>query len=249
MRRVFLLFLMSIMLAACSGGAAPATPPVAIDPLALLIDAGDKMRGAETFKITVDQTGPDYFFSTDYALVAYRRATGQYVAPGIMQASVRVLALGIPLAIDVYANGADQWYRALWTGNEWLNEAFQEGFNPSTLIAEETGVQAALAALNEVQYIGTTQLESGVSVKQFNATADGIDVAALLGGLIVPVGQVEVEVYLADADNFPARFVVREFNSPNAATPAPGAIVEPITWLMDIFDVNAPSEITPPEGA
>lgn len=233
-------------LAGCGGAAPTETPP---DPLALITTAAEKLRAAQTFRISVDQTGPDYILVTDYASVFFRAATAQYVAPGIMQASVRVSAAGLAISIDVFANGADQWYRAIWTGNTWLNQPFQADFNPATLISEESGFQAALSALIELTYMGATSLESGVAVHQLSATANGPDVTALLGGLIAPAGTVEVEVFIDRATGAPVRFVVREFESPYIATPARGQAAEPVVWTIDLFDFDAPAEIDTPEGA
>jgi len=243
------LFLIGVLIASiltgCAGAAPTETPP---DPLALITTAADKLRAVRTFRISVDQTGPDYYLYTDYAAVFFRAATAQYVAPSVMQATVRVIAAGLPITVDVYSQGDDQWYRALWTGNNWLNESFQPGFNPETLIAEETGFQSALDALVALTYVGATELESGAAVYQLNATANGPDVTALLGGLIAPVGTVEVEVYVARADGFPVRFVVREFDSPYTVTPAPGATPDPVTWTIDLFDIDAEPQLDPPEG-
>jgi hypothetical protein len=239
---ILIALLMAALLTACDSPS-DAPPP---DPLAIITTAAERVRAVETFRITVDQSGPDYFLYTDYAAVMFRSASAQYVAPDTMQATVRVIAAGLPITIDVYAKAEDQWYRALWTGNSWLNQPFQADFNPATLIAEEAGFQTALDSLIELTYGGATTLESGVEVYQLNATASGPDVTALLGGLIEPVGVVEVEVYVARADGFPVRFVVREFDSPFTVTPAPGQTTEPVTWTIDLFDIDAPAEIDEP---
>lgn len=246
MRAVFILLLITAVFAGCSPAAPTETP---IDPLALVNESADKIRAVNTFSLTVTQNGPDYFIYTDYAAAVFRHASGQYVAPNEMQASVRVLALGLPIDIDVYARAADQWYRAIWTGNNWLHEPFQAGFNPETLIAEDTGIKAAVASLIDIQYSGVTELETGVSVHRLDATADGPDVAALLGGLIEPVGTVEVEAYVARDSGYPVRFLIREFNSPYAVTPMPGETAEPVEWIIDLYDFNAESTLDRPEDA
>lgn len=246
MRAVFILLLITAVLAGCSTEAPTETP---IDPLALVQESADKIRAVNTFSLTVIQNGPDYFINTDYASAVFQQASGQYVAPNEMQAKVRVTAVGIPIEIDVYARAADQWYRAIWTGNNWLHEPFQAGFNPETLIAEETGIKAALDSLIDIEYSGVTELESGVSTHRLDATAEGPDVAALLGGLIEPVGTVEVEAYVARDSGYPVRFVIREFNSPFAVTPMPGTTADPVEWIIDLYDFNAEPALDRPEGA
>ena len=62
---------------------------------------------------------------------------------------------------------------------------------------------------------GQEQLENGVQVDHLAATANGPDVAALLGGLIEPVGIVEVDTYIDQRTKYPARFVITEHDSPS----------------------------------
>jgi hypothetical protein len=241
-----LLLLIALIAAGCAAPRAAEPPP---DPLTLITESASRIRDVDTFRITVAQTGPNYNMYTEYATVVFRMATGQYVAPDVMQATVRVLAAGLPITVDVYAKGADQWYRAIWTGNTWLNAIFQPTFNPAELIAGETGFQSALDALLDLEYVGATTLESGVEAQRIDATADGSKVTALLGGLIAPVGEVEVEVYIGRENGLPVRFVVREFDSPFAAPPRAGQEAEPVTWLIDLYDFNAPARLDVPEGA
>lgn len=248
MRRLWsLIALVALALLAGCAGNVSSTPTPTFDPLALVMEAADNIRAADTFRLSVTQTGPDYQMLTDYGTVIFRSATGQYVAPREMQANVRVLAVGLPIQIDVFSRGADQWYRAIWTGNQWLNQPFQAGFNPETLISEDSGLQSALNALIQLNYVGEEELESGALVHHLTATANGPDVSALLGGLIEPVGEVVVDVYIDRETRQPVRFTIQEFNSPYAATPEVGEEEEPIIWTIDIYDVNAPAEMDAPQ--
>jgi hypothetical protein len=240
-----LVFVLVALLAACSTPAAETPTP--IQPLDLITEAAGNIRSANTFRISVNEAGPDYIIYTEYAPVFFRRATAQYVSPGIMQANVRVVAAGIPLDIDIYAQGATQYYRAIWTGNQWVHQAFAQDFNPETLIAENTGFESALKALIDLKYVGEATLESGAQTDHLAATANGPDVAALLGGLIEPLGIVEVDVYVDKTSKQPARFVITEHDSPYAVTPETGQASQPVVWTIDIYDINAPSALTPPD--
>lgn len=242
---LLVVLLMSIAAGCSTPPPATDTPP---DPLALIKEAADKLRAADTFRIDVNESGPDYTMYTEYATVFFRRASAQYVSPGIMQASLRVIAAGLPLDIQVFSRGAEQWYRAIWTADLWINQAFAPDFNPATLVAEESGFQAALDALIDLNYLGTTELENGTKVFQLAATANGPDVSALLGGLISPIGTVDVGVYIDQSTGYPARFVITEYNSPYATTPEPGQDAEPIVWTIDIYDINAPAALSTPEA-
>ncbi len=237
-----------MLLVGCSGasnGAPTQAPP---DSLDLVKEAATNIRSADTFRISVNQTGPDYMILTEFATVYFRRATAQYVTPGTMQATIRVIAGGLPIEVEVFSRGAEQWYRAIWTGNRWVKEAFAPGFNPETLIAQDTGIEAALKSLVDLSYVGDEQLENGVSVYHLAATANGPDVAALLGGLIAPVGNVGVDVYIDRETRYPSRFVITEYASPFAVTPEAGQDAEPVVWTIDIYDLNATAELATPES-
>jgi hypothetical protein len=229
---------LALILAACAGSPAttPESPP---DPLAITQETANKIRQANTFRLDVTQTGPDYAINTGYGSVLFRRASAQYVAPGTMQAAVRVNAAGIPIDVDVYADGSDQYYRAIWTGGQWLNETFSPGFDPQTLIAEDTGFQAALTAVLDLTYQGETTLENGVRVLHVSGTADGAAVSALLVGLIETQGTVGVDLFIDTETGYPARFMLTE---------AVDGEREPRIWTIDVYDINAPTELTPPEA-
>lgn len=240
MTRLFLLLtgsLAALLLTAC-GGEPPATP--APDPLALVTEAAGLIRGADTFRMIVDQTGPAYPIETDFGSVAFRRANAQYAAPDELQASVAVLALGARLDVEVFARGADQWFRApLWTGDQWLHASFAPGFNPEILLAGDTGFQAAVNAARQLEFVGETQLENGQHVLQVRGVADGPALNGLLVGLIEMTGEVTVDVFVDRDSHFPARFVLTE--------PVEGRD-EPRIWTLDILDVNAPAALDGPEA-
>jgi len=242
--RLLLIFLVVLMMG-CSSAPATETPP---DPVKLITEAATNIRSAKTFRISVNETGPDYLLYTEYATVFFRRAVAQYVAPGLMQATIRVLAAGLPIQVDVFSHGAEQWYRAIWTGNQWLNQPFAPDFNPDVLLAEDTGFQSAMGSLIELKYVGGEQLENGADVHHLTASANGPDVAALLGNLIEPNGNVDVDVFIDRTTLFPARFIITEFDSLYTVTPGPGQEADPVLWTIDVYDINAHPEIAIPPG-
>jgi len=245
---MLIITLTMVILAGCTGGStSDEATPTPIDNIALITQAANLIRSVETFRMDVSQEGPDYIIPTVYANVFFRRANAQYVSPGTMQASIRVVAAGLPISIDVFSRGANQWYRAIWTGNNWLNEAFAAGFNPEALIAEDTGFNAALQALIDLDYVGQETLESGVTTHHLRGTAQGEDVNALLVGLIETVGIVVVDIYVDVATGYPVRFMITEENSPYAVTPQPGEQAEPVVWIMDIYAINEPAQLDDPE--
>lgn len=240
MTRLFLLLaglLAALLLSACGGGQTAVPPP---DPLALMSEAAGLIRSADTFRMIVDQTGPAYPIETDFGTVSFRRANAQYVAPDKLQASVAVLALGARLDVEVFARGANQWFRApLWTGDQWLHASFAPGFNPEVLIAKDTGFQAAVNAARQLEFVGETQLENGQNVLHVRGVADGAALNGLLVGLIEMTGETAVDVFIDRDSHFPARFVLTE--------PVEGRD-EPRVWTLDILDINAPAALDDPEA-
>ncbi len=246
MLRVLTIALIALLVGCSSASPSPTEAPP--DPVKLITEAAANIREAKTFRISVDESGPDYMLYTDYATVFFRRAVAQYVAPGLMQATINVLAAGLLVQVNVFSHGTDQWYRAVWTLNKWLNQPFAPDFNPETLIAENTGFQAAMKALIGLKYVGAEQLESGEQVYHLSATANGPDVAALLGNLIEPVGTVGVDVYIDQTTRYPARFVITEYDSPYAVTPQPGEQAAPVVWTIDVYDIDAKADLSTPEA-
>lgn len=227
----FAILILILVLAACGQSEEP--PP---EPLALLEEAAVNVRESQTFRMEVTQSGGDYIMYTEYGSVLFRRTLAQYVAPNYMQSEVRVLAEGIPIDVDLFSAGENQWFRAIWTANQWVNVPFAPGFDPETLIAEDTGFQAALDAMIDLEYIGTENLEDGTPTYHLTATADGAAVSALTVNLIEARGTVQVDVYIHRDDIVPVRFILAE----------PDDVPEAIEWKIDLYDFNDDPELTPP---
>ena len=244
MRRwTFLLLVLGAALAVVGVGCSVGQPTEApLDPVALVTGAAANVRNASSFRMEVTQEGGDYLIYTEYGTVVYRRTLAQYVAPGLMQADTRVLAAGIPIDITLFSNGQDQWYRAVWTGNQWLNAPWAEGFDPQQLIGESSGFESALAAMIDLEYMGPEELEDGTPAYHLTGPANGPDVSALTVGMITARGTVDVDVYIHRELNMPVRFIITE---PEGTADIP----DPITWTIDLYDFNAEPEIDIPAAA
>jgi len=231
---------MIVLLVGCTGssGDPNASTP---DPIALVRAAADAIRSARSFRMIVDQTGPDYAILTDFGSVNFRRADAYYVAPETMQADISVTALGgLRIDVEVFARAAQQWFRSpVWTAGNWIYATFAPGFNPATLIAQETGFNAALNAVIDLVYSGEVTLEDGQRARHLTGRADAAGVNALLIGLIEMAGEVAVDVYINLETGFPVRFVLTE-TLPDS---------EPRVWTMDILDINEDVPLDPPPEA
>jgi hypothetical protein len=242
----WILIVLALVLAGCQSDDSSDEPPS--DPVGMLVEAADKIRAAKTFRMEATHSGADYLISVylgeDDSVpveVAFRRAVAQYVAEDILQANVSILLGGVTVGLDVYAEGEEQWWRLAGTG--WVNGDFAPGFNPHTLIGEETGFQAALAALENLEYIGTDTLEDGTRTYRLSGTANGPDVTALLVGLIEAEDRVNVEVYIDRETHYPVRLIIEQPETITEETP------DPTTWTIDVYDIGAEPELTGPESA
>lgn len=242
MRRLaFIISLILIALAGCTGNATEAPPP---NPTELITEAANNIRASQTFRMDVDRTGAPYKVETGLGSVIFRRAVAQYVAPDILQATVRLIAAGLPADVDIFSRGDEQWYRnAILTANNWLNAPFAIGFNPRTLIAEDTGFKAALNSLIDLKFVDDEDMADGTPVFHLKGTAKGEDIAALLAGMIQATGNVLVDVYIDQTQRIPVRFIIVQPDTVTEAEP------EPTTWTVDVYDINAEPEIDEPAGA
>lgn len=239
-KRILWLMTLALFLVGCAGDSEEATP---IDPVALLVEASSNIRAKDTFRLYVEQTGaeyliPVYLFNNELVNVEFRFARAQYVAPDTLQATARVIAV-MPLDVDVLARGIEQWYQL--PGLSWQKGEFAPRFNPATLISDDSGFQAALTALKELEYLGETTLEDGRPVYHLRGMADGAAVANLVVGLLNLEGDIPVEVFIHREERYPVRLVLTQPETISESEPIP------TTWTIDVFDVNAPSEIITPE--
>lgn len=232
--------LLALAAAGCGQLPAAESPP---DPVALVAQAAANIRASDRFRMTVERTGAPYEVDTGLGRVTFRRASAQYVAPDTLQATVSLIAAGFTAEVDIFARGENQWFRnVILTGGSWLNAPFAEGFNPQVLIAEETGFEAALAAVHELTYAGPTTLEDGTPVHRISGVADGHDISALLAGLIEASGPTHVDVYIHRETILPARFVIVQLETASERFPTP------TTWTVDIYDYGAPARLDDPEA-
>jgi hypothetical protein len=236
--RRWLMIFWVLLLAACTG--TPTEEPV--DPIALVTTASENIRESETFRMSVERTGASYMVDTGLGQVDFRRAVAQYVAPNVIQATVRLIAAGLPADVDVFSRGTDQWYRhTILTANLWFNAPFAEGFNPETLISEDTGFQTALNSLINLSYEGLEALEDGTSVYHLKGTADGKDITALMANLVEATGEVLVDVFIDQNLMVPVRFIIVQPDTITETEP------DPTTWTVDVYDINAEPELDAPD--
>ncbi|MEQ8675198.1 MAG: LppX_LprAFG lipoprotein [Aggregatilineales bacterium] len=245
-----LFFILMLVLAACGGTGDDQSSTegeatlVGDDPVGLLTSAAMNIRAAETFRLDVQQTGADYevliTLNNEVTAVKFRRAVAQYVNPDTVEGTVRVIAGIVPIDVDIFSNGFAQWVRFI--GTSWILEDFAPGFNAETLIAQDTGFQAALAALTDLDNQGETSLDDGTGVYHLSGIADGDAVTSLLVGMIEAEGMIPVDVYIDRDSLYPSRIVIHQVDNATEEHP------EGTTWTIDVYDIDAPPELDPPEN-
>lgn len=235
------------LLAGCGGSGSEDAPP---EPLTLITEAANKIRASNTFRLYVEQTGATYRFEvyldearTNLVTAQFEFARAQYVAPDLLQAQTRIL-VETPLGtlaqdVDIFSQGLAQWYRL--SGLPWIKGDFAPGFNPVTLIADDSGFQAALTALEDLQFVTNVTLEDGTPAYHLKGIANGPAIKGLVVGLINFAETVPVDVFVHRETHYPVRLIL---TMPETVTETETV---PTTWTIDVFDVDKPAELTPPD--
>jgi len=235
--RRFALFslLLFPLLAACGGGAAQLPE----DPLPLLNEAAEHINNAESFRIEIFQQGAPYYIESDVIEgdLIFDRAQMDYVAPGILQGQIRAQLAGLPFEFGIMARDEFQWVRLPGAG--WTDRLyFAPGFNPRTLIAEDSGFQAALSALIDIEIVGAETLDTGEQVWHIRGQADGPAVSELMVYIITAEDPVMIDAYIGREDNRPVRLVVTIPDTETEDNP------EPTQFVVELYDFNNVDEAT-----
>lgn len=236
MRSLWIIIVLGLVLVGCQP--APAEPEEAPDPLTLLNTAAERIRAVETFRLAVDVSGDAHFFFAELGnegvvSAEFIQARAQYAAPDIFQGQVRI-RYGVPIDVEVYAEAEDQFYRL---GNlPWIQGDFAPEFTPAMLLAEETGFQAALTTMEDLTYVGRTNLEDGQPVYHLTGRANGPQVSSLVVGLINTQEDLPLDVFVHTETGYPSRITMR----------VPQADDGESVFLIDVYDIDAPSEVSAP---
>jgi hypothetical protein len=231
---------LTLLLGGCGGAAAP-TPSATLEPGAMIEQTISGMRAQTTFDLNVSRTGAEYFIETDLGSLRLDRAEGQYIAPDQLGIQVQVAQGRLAIVAEVFAQGSQQFVRAIFTRNQWTPETLVDGFNAADVLStEDNGFARALRSLQQLTLVGEADLDDGTPVYHLTAEADGPQLSALVVNLITMDGPVGLNLYLRRADLLPARFVATQIAT--ASDPA-----GPTTWTIDVFNYGAAARYSPPE--
>ena len=243
LRTLSLLIAFTLILAGCNSAGTQA--PTA-DANQILRDAVVKIRGAQSFRMLVEQVGADFVFSLvmdasgTAATAVMERAEAQFVPPDEVFAKVKLTIGILTTDVEIYAKDEDQWLRI--APAPWLHIAFAEGFNPGDLVAEGSGFDKALSALQELNYVGEESLVDGTPTYHVTGRAGGEIVKDLLVGLVETAKDVKVDAYIHRETGYPALVVVTIPNSGTESQP------EDTAWRVELYDFDAAVDFQAPQG-
>ena len=253
--RLCVLALLAWGLAACGGQDERAAVPTPEDPLLLLRQVIANLRQTPSFRLLIEQRGVPYPFSVTldqgatYVNATMQRAEGQFLTPETLYANVRLALGGLPpVGIEIFARATNQWFRL--AGSGWINYPVAQGFDPSSLIREDSGFSVALNQLRELAFVQLTTLEDGTPVFHLRGLASGAVINDLLFELInLQNDNVVVDVYIEPQRRLP---VLLSVVVPDTASETQGNT----EWRIELFDYgkeaafSGPLEATQtPEGS
>jgi len=145
----------------------------------------------------------------------------------------------VPFEFSILGRGERQWVQLPGLG--WnSNLYFAPGFNPETLIAEDSGFQAALSALEEIEMIGRETLDDGSPVWHISGTANGPAVSELMVYIITTEDPVLIDAYVHTETNRPIRLEVTIPGTETEEEP------DPTKFIVELYDFNEELEVTGP---
>lgn len=217
------------------------------EPTQLLNNVIAVLRDLQTFSLLLEQEGVAFPFtisldqgeSTVEAVM--RRGEAQYIAPNNMYGDIRLNIANLPaIGVELFAQGQDQWFRLF--NSRWLNWPIAEGFDPGTLVQEDSGFPAALNQLTDVTYVALDSLPDGRQAHHVQGVATGAVISELLFNLLDfgPEVSIIADVYILPENNYPVLLFI--------TLPGSGTETEADTrWRVELFDFDqAPTANIPP---
>ncbi|MEO1289952.1 MAG: LppX_LprAFG lipoprotein, partial [Chloroflexota bacterium] len=209
----------------------------------ILIEAVDNFRLLQAFRFDIEQGGTPYLFSFQLGPgqapfnTSMSTAEAAFIAPDKLWANAQISLRSLLVNVSLFAEGETQWLSPLTS--PWIPFTFAEGFDPSTLMGEDSGFTSAITDVTNVTYVETIQRdETDIVHIQGNATADVVN--TLLFGLVnLEADVTDIDVFIDTTNNLPIRLVL---TVPDTASNGE----DDTFWRIDIFDANVQPVIDPP---
>lgn len=234
-----------IILAALLAGAglAGAQESPGLEPQALLDEAVAQLQSAESFRMSIEQSGEPYplalsFDGVNLLPATLSRAEAQVLSPDELHISAQ-LNLLIPLWMDIYSRADRQWL-SFPAGAPWILLPAFEGFDISRLLAPDDGIEKALAELRAPRIVDDEALVDERLAWHIEARAAGEAVEGLLFGFIAPKEDVAVDAYIAIEDGRLALMEILMLET------AGDSSKEPSVWRIRFHDYDGARGFEPP---
>ncbi len=213
------------------------------DVQALLDAAVDRLQAAESFKLTITQTGEPYplaltFDGVNMLPASLQSAEAQYISPDELHISA-LLQLFIPLSLDIYSLGEQQWL-SFPSGAAWLQLPAFEDFNVNRLLAPGDGIEYVVDNLNAPRIIDAEALVDEDATWTLQARAAGAGISGLLFGFIEPQDDVEILATVTAADGHFAALEITMLET--VGDPEK----EPSVWHILFHDYDGPRDFQTP---
>jgi hypothetical protein len=174
-----------------------------------------------------------------FETIALRRIEGEFVAPDMVQATVRVVTPGMVTEFQIISLGEEQWFTNLITG-EWEVLPDDWGFNPASLFEPESGIVSVLRVdLSNLVFQGIGRLDEipGKDLYHIAGDLSGENLYYVSYGLIASE-IMPVELWIDPGTYDIHRIVLTELMPQED---------EPRIWTLDFWDFDQSIEIAPPD--
>ncbi len=243
MRTRLSLFFTLILLVNCFG-LALAQDTDEIEAQTLLDIAVDQLQAADSFKLSITQTGQPYplaltFDGVNMLPATLQSAEAQYLSPNELHISA-LAQLFIPLSLDIFSRDDHQWL-SFPSGAPWLQLPAFEDFDVNRLLAPDDGIEFVVANLQDLHVIDAEALVGEELAWHLRGRAGGAGVSGLLFGFIEPQDDVRIDAYVTTADG---QFSLLEITMLESLGDAES---DPSVWHIQFHDFDAPPDFDPPD--
>lgn len=218
--------LVLVMACAALVACGPAREPTAEE---LLGAAADKVGKLSSVRFTLTRVGEPAMLDPATSS-RFTEATGEFQAPNRARATTKVISLLGALSVEVLWLPEGTFARNPFTG-QFDKMPTRATFDPAAMLSPEGLPGILRASAKNAKIVGKEQL-AGVDAHHIRADADGAQLSALTGGVVV-AGTHSVDVWIAAATSHVLRITASE----------PGGSG---SWRLELSDHDKPVEIKAP---
>lgn len=227
-----------------SGSLSLAQDEPGISAQQIVDSAVDQLQAADSFKLSIEQTGAPYPLALSFDGVNMLPATltsaeAQYLSPNQLHISA-LLQFFIPLALDIYSQDDRQWL-SFPSGAPWILLPAFEDFDTNRLLAAGDGIEYVMENLQDPQLGAEDAPLEAETLWKVQGRAAGEGVSGLLFGFIEPQDDVAISAYITPEDG---RFASLDITMLETAGDPETA---PSVWHIRFFDYDAPPAFEAPE--